>query len=160
MTDQDVLTILHRDGGALTDETEELLARLMLVADKRMAEATIEFEIDALVEVALRALSPGVNDPFTAMACVDHLADGMRLLATGKEHCLANRDADDVVRVIHKLATFREHLERAFGPILAAASDNEMVLGHIERAVGQLEALGGSESVIEALKDLRRRVPS
>lgn len=36
-----------------------------------------EFAVHQLVEVAVRALSPGINDPFTAVACVDRLASGL-----------------------------------------------------------------------------------
>jgi len=158
LADQAVLTVAYHEGARLPDDIENQLGCLMRVAEKRMPEATIEFEIDALVEVALRALSPGVNDPFTAIACVDHLADGMRLLATGKDHYLADRDTDDVVRVIHKLTPFREHLDRAFGPVIAAASGNEMVLRHMARAMEQLKALGGRKSVMDALEDLCDRL--
>ncbi|HZC01043.1 MAG TPA: DUF2254 family protein, partial [Gammaproteobacteria bacterium] len=41
----------------------------------------IEFAVDQLVEVAVRALSPGTNDPFTAMRCIDRLAEALCQLA-------------------------------------------------------------------------------
>ena len=34
----------------------------------------VEFAIDQLVEIAVRALSPGIHDPFTAITCIDRLA--------------------------------------------------------------------------------------
>lgn len=37
-----------------------------------------EFAVKQLVEIALRALSPGINEPFTAMTCIDRLTDGWR----------------------------------------------------------------------------------
>jgi uncharacterized membrane protein len=39
-------------------------------ADRR---PDVEFSIDQLVEIAIRALSPGINDPFTAIAYLDQL---------------------------------------------------------------------------------------
>ncbi len=41
----------------------------------------LEFAIRQLVEIAVRALSPGINDPFTAIACIDRLAAGLARLA-------------------------------------------------------------------------------
>jgi uncharacterized membrane protein len=40
---------------------------------QRMSSADLEFAIQQLVEVAVRALSPGINDPFTAMSVLDRL---------------------------------------------------------------------------------------
>ena len=59
------------------------------VGDRRSLAQDVEFAIDQIVEVAVRALSPGVNDPFTAMACVDRIGEvgalraGTIMLAVG-----------------------------------------------------------------------------
>ena len=37
----------------------------------------LAFAIDQLVEIAIRALSPAVNDTFTALTCIDWLGDGL-----------------------------------------------------------------------------------
>jgi hypothetical protein len=42
-----------------------------------------EFAIAQIVEIAIRALSPAVNDTFTGVACVDWLADALLVLANG-----------------------------------------------------------------------------
>lgn len=43
------------------------------IGAKRSALQDLRFIIDELVEIAARALSPGVNDPFTAITCLDWL---------------------------------------------------------------------------------------
>jgi uncharacterized membrane protein len=45
----------------------------VVVGPKRTPTPDVEFSIGALVEIAVRALSPGINDPRTAMTCIDHL---------------------------------------------------------------------------------------
>jgi uncharacterized membrane protein len=40
---------------------------------RRTSSQDVEFAAQQLVEIAVRALSPGVNDPFTAIAVLDHL---------------------------------------------------------------------------------------
>lgn len=37
----------------------------------------VSFGLDQLVEIALRALSPAVNDTFTAMTCIDWIGDSL-----------------------------------------------------------------------------------
>lgn len=41
---------------------------------RRTPRQDIVCAVDELVEVAVRALSPGINDPFTAIACIDRLS--------------------------------------------------------------------------------------
>ncbi len=41
----------------------------------------LSFAVDQLVEIAIRALSPAVNDTFTALACIDWLGDGLCKIA-------------------------------------------------------------------------------
>src|SRR5690606_23223519 len=59
---------LHED---LTNKVREAIRFGRL----RTTLQDLEFSIDQLVEVAVRALSPGINDPFTAMHCIDLLSE-------------------------------------------------------------------------------------
>lgn len=49
------------------------IRRATAVGPQRVSSADLEFAIRQLVEVAVRALSPGINDPHTAMSVVDRL---------------------------------------------------------------------------------------
>jgi uncharacterized membrane protein len=48
---------------------------------RRTLVQDVEFAIDQLVEVTVRALSPGVNDPFTAISCIARLGAALCTLA-------------------------------------------------------------------------------
>ena len=64
--------------------TESLAVRVnavFVLGNQRTATQDIEFAIHQLVEIAVRALSPGINDPFTAITCVDRLGSALRRLA-------------------------------------------------------------------------------
>ena len=67
------------DGGARSVE-DALRARLALTPRRRRT-GVADFEGDALSEIAMRALSPSLNDPFTAMACLDRILEGCIRLA-------------------------------------------------------------------------------
>lgn len=45
----------------------------LVTGPRRTSSQDVEFAAQQLVEVAVRALSPGINDPFTAIAVLDHL---------------------------------------------------------------------------------------
>ena len=58
------------------------------------------FILNEFVEVATRALSPGVNDPFTAMQCIDWLSDGLVQLSQRKLPTPYRMDEQDELRII------------------------------------------------------------
>jgi uncharacterized membrane protein len=60
---------LNRDPGDLADEINECF----LVGAHRTPRQDAACAVFELVEVAVRALSPGINDPHTAIACIDYL---------------------------------------------------------------------------------------
>jgi len=73
--------VLVNTQNELSDEIEKTIARAALLGPRRTPEQDVEFLIHQLVEIALRALSPGVNDPFTALDCVDRLGGALIILA-------------------------------------------------------------------------------
>src|SRR5580658_6307073 len=67
----------------------------------------LSFAVDQLVEIAIRALSPAVNDTFTALACIDWLGDGLGKIASRWRPVTVHRDAAGQVRVITVTVSFR-----------------------------------------------------
>ncbi len=81
----------------------------------------LSFAVDQLVEIAIRALSPAVNDTFTALACIDWLGDGLGKIAAGWHPATVHRDASGHVRVITVTVSFRRLVERAHDKIRQAS---------------------------------------
>ena len=81
----------------------------------------LSFAVDQLVEIAIRALSPAVNDTFTALACIDWLGDGLCKIAGGWQPATVHRDAAGRVRVITVTVSFRRLVERAHDKIRQAS---------------------------------------
>ena len=79
------------------------------------------FAVDQLVEIAIRALSPAVNDTFTALACIDWLGDGLCKIADRWQPVSVRRDATGQVRVITITVGFRRLVERAHDKIRQAS---------------------------------------
>ncbi len=79
------------------------------------------FAVDQLVEIAIRALSPAVNDTFTALACIDWLGDGLVKIVERPRPALVHRDATGRVRVIAVVVSFRRLVERSHEKIRQAS---------------------------------------
>ncbi len=98
-------------------ELTEKLQGVFLFGEKRTPIQDTEFAIHQLVEIASRALSPGINDPYTAITCVDKLTGIMCKLA-GVDFPSAYRfDKDGKLRVVAKPATFSGVMDAAYNQI-------------------------------------------
>lgn len=83
-----------------------------------------EFAIHQLVEIALRALSPGINDPYTAITCIDKLSAVLCNL-TDKEFPQHNiHDDDEALRLVCKALTFTAIATAAFDQIREQSENN------------------------------------
>lgn len=105
---------------AAPGEDEEFNGKVLdaiALGNERVAGRDIEFFIDQLVEIATRALSPGINDPFTAMACIDQLGASLRLLSERKLPAPNHRDEDGRVRVHARSQTYEGAVGAAFNLI-------------------------------------------
>jgi uncharacterized membrane protein len=87
----------------------------------------IEFAIDQLVEVAVRALSPGINDPFTAITCVDRLGEALCQLATKEFPSPARYGEDGRLRLVIEVSTPAGIIDAAFHQIRQASRSNAAV---------------------------------
>ena len=95
---------------ALDDETEDALGACVTIGDERTSVQDLLFLSDELVEMVGRALSPGVNDPQTAVTCLNWLRVG---LAEFARRCPGESDGRARVRLDR--VTFETMLERSFG---------------------------------------------
>jgi uncharacterized membrane protein len=80
----------------------------------------LQFAIDQLVEIAIRALSPAVNDTFTALACVDWLGDGLTRLTVIDLRDGVHRDDDGAVRLLEPPLEYERLVNRAYDQIRQA----------------------------------------
>jgi uncharacterized membrane protein len=149
-----VLAVTRESGAAeISQELEEKLCSLVSVGQRRTPEASIEFEISALVEVALRALSPGINDPFTANACIDRLADGLRQLMQRKTQQPVTRDEQGKIRILHQLQPFSRYLSKSFDEIAEAGREKRRVLNNLISVHESLEVLAPGDNVRDQLHE-------
>jgi uncharacterized membrane protein len=113
----------------------ESLRDAVIIGGTRTAEDDLEFSVRQLVEVAVRALSPAINDPFTAMAAVDWLGAALAQL-TAKEFPPRYRyDKGATLRVIAEVPTFGGVAHTIFSRIRHYGGASPMVLNRLLEVV-------------------------
>ena len=109
--------VLVWPGSKLTDRLIERVDSAFSTDNQRTSTQDIEFVVNELVEIAIRALSPSVNDPFTAVTCVDRLGSALCRLAQREMPSQYRYDTEGQLRVIAPTITFSEITDAAFDQI-------------------------------------------
>lgn len=112
---------------ALDDKIHEQVFEHIELGAYRTPVQDPEFAIHQLVEIALRALSPGINDPYTAITCIDKLNSVLCGLTTGKFPPKQHFDENDSLRVVCKALRFDNIARAAFNQIRQEANSNVAV---------------------------------
>jgi len=88
-----------------------------ILGSERTENQDVDFPIKQLVEIAIRAISPAINDPFTAIRCIDRLSVALCRLAKTDFPSPYRYDQDNNLRVIADPVTFAELTDAAFNQI-------------------------------------------
>jgi uncharacterized membrane protein len=126
----------------------ENLGRSQVTGPYRTLTQDISFGFDQLVEIAIRALSPAVNDTFTALTCIDWLSDCLCRITVGWHPQRVHRDRNGYVRVIAYQTDYERLVQRSFEKIRQAGVGMPAVM------IRQLDAL---HKVMEQTVDPDRR---
>ena len=130
------------------------LRRSHITGPYRTLTQDVAFAVDQLVEIALRALSPAVNDTFTALTCIDWLGDSLCRIAADWNPDPVCRDAAGLVRLIAAPISYDRLVERAFEKVRQAAGGMPAVM---IRQLAALTAVSRSADGPERRKVLLRQ---
>jgi uncharacterized membrane protein len=110
------------------------------------------FGIRQLVDIALHALSAGINDTTTAVMCVDHLTAILARLAS-REIPSSRRYEDGELRVIAIGPTFADLVAESFDQIRGSAEGNVAIMLRMLGALQTIASLTDSPSRRRALRE-------
>jgi uncharacterized membrane protein len=120
-------------GEPLEEELTEAIRETFILGVQRLRLQDVEFALKQLVEIAVRALSPGINDPFTAITCLDRLGAALSRLAGRDIPSACRYDEQDKLRVITDSVTFAGLTDTAFNQIRQYGRSNvEVVIRMLE----------------------------
>ncbi|HLL46520.1 MAG TPA: DUF2254 domain-containing protein [Longimicrobiaceae bacterium] len=112
----------------------------------------VEFAVDQLVEIAVRALSPGINDPFTAMNCLDRLGAALCHFARREAPSpLRLDDAGKLRVVVESRVTFAGMVDASFNQIRQYGRSSASVTVRILETIARVMPCAGGDEERAAL---------
>jgi uncharacterized membrane protein len=137
--------------GDLSDTDVDELQACFALGTAKTEEQNILFLAEQQVEMIARALSPGVNDPYTAINCLNWLAAGLAA-GSGAGDAFGPEGTD---RVSMPTVDLRTILEATFGAAYPYVTPDDMVLAHWSALLDELET-GSSASLSRAVRAFRK----
>ena len=122
------------------EELAERVARMYAIGQYRTVDQDAAFGIRQLVDVALKALSPGVNDTTTAVSCIDYLGAVLVHLSERRIESPV-REHHGTVRVLARGPSFESLLRLALDEIRQNAGANVSVLRRLLQTIAQVAAV-------------------
>ena len=122
----------------VSESTRKAIRRAFTLGQERTPHRILNTQCDELVEIAVRALSPGINDPFTAAAVINRLASALELAALNSAPVQHYTDDAGKLRVLAIPADLTDLFDTALNQIRQAARNTPAVLIQLARICGQL----------------------
>ena len=145
----------------MTDCTPEGTAALRGAFDlgpSRTLQQDVEFGVLQIVDIALKAISPAVNDPSTAISCVDQLSRILIRFASREPPESVLYDPPGVLRVSMSWIDFEKLLDSAFEQIRMYSKTDVAVSLRMLRALGDIAATTNDPNFRRALGNRGQRI--
>jgi uncharacterized membrane protein len=133
---------VHGAKGPLPENT---LTRGIRLDRERTFEQDPKYPIRLLVDIAIKALSPAINDPTTAVQTIDQIEDLLRRLGRHDLDTGYASDASGVLRLVFPMPTWEDYLTLAFDEIRQYGIGSVQVMRRLRAALTEL-----SESLTDA----------
>ena len=139
---------------AIDTELENLIRKSFSIQKFRSFDQDVEYGIRQLVDIAIKAISPAVNDPTTCVNCIHYLGVIIKELTTRD---LTSRTARELAkhRITVKEPSFEQFVDDAFDQIYHFGRRDHVI---VRTLIGVLAEITGSVSDAERLKTLAREV--
>ena len=127
--------LLVSSAAEITDEVRSDLQFMFALGAHRTSTQNALFLVDQLMEVAARALSPGVNDPITAKTCIDWLQSALIRLSNRGDPESFRFDEHEHLRLIATPATFRDFCSNTFDQLRPYVAPDRNVAIHMMQMI-------------------------
>jgi len=145
-------TLLLQVHGAKAALKETDLMRAIRLSFERTQEQDPKYPIRLLVDIAIKALSPAINDPTTAVQAIDQIEDLLRRLGRRDLDAGYARDADGTLRLVFPMPTWDDYLELAFDEIRQYGAGSVQVMRRLRSALVGLADCVVAEARVDAVR--------
>jgi uncharacterized membrane protein len=145
-------TLLLQIHGAKEPLSEKDLMRAIHLERERTSEQDPKYPIRLLVDIAIKALSPAINDPTTAVQAIDQIEDLLRRLGQRDLDAGYGRDANGVLRLVFPMPTWEDYLTLAFDEIRQYGAGSVQVMRRLRSTLVGLEDSVVADARVEAVR--------
>jgi uncharacterized membrane protein len=131
-------TLLLRVHGADIPLAEDALRGAVHLEWERTFEQDPKYPIRLLVDVAIKALSPAINDPTTAVQTIDQIEDLLHRLGRCELNTGYAKDATGIIRLVVPMPTWEDYLTLAFDEIRQYGVTSVQVIRRLRSALVSL----------------------
>jgi uncharacterized membrane protein len=117
------------------------LRNIFELGDERTFDQDPKYAIRLLVDIAIRALSPAVNDPTTAVQALDQIGDLLARLGQRRLEIGGFRDNAGTLRVVAEFPSWDDFLHLGFEEILAYGAKSVQIMRRMKALVADLLAV-------------------
>lgn len=146
-------TVLLRVHGGSSAIDEERLLRAIVLRRTRTFEQDPAYPLRLLVDIAIRALSPAVNDPTTAVQTIDQLEDLLRRIEKVHIDLGVVKDRVGATRVLVPMPSWDDYLRLAFDEIRQYGAGSLQVMRRMRSALDNLLHLAADEGRAAAVRN-------
>jgi uncharacterized membrane protein len=147
--------VSDKNHSPIDGQMERRIRRAFQIGNNRTPTQDVEYAVNQLVEIATRAMSPAINDPYTAMTCLDYLGDGLSQFIQQGEKGSDYYDPQGRLRLRLDPITFEKLLNAAFDMLRHCCSDNASLLLHMLEVI---DMIGQEAKSSPARQELLRHV--
>jgi uncharacterized membrane protein len=124
--------------GSPPSNVEGSLRASVAFGSERTMEQDPTFAFRIAIDIALRALSPAINDPTTAVLAIDQLHRMLRMV--GKRHLRSNEilDKSGKLRLIFRTPNWEDFVHLAFSEIRSCGSNNLQIVRRLRAMIQNL----------------------
>jgi uncharacterized membrane protein len=152
--------------GAAHPLSEQALLRAIDLSIERTFVQDPKYPIRLLVDIAIKALSPSINDPTTAVQAIDQLEDILRRLGRRALDDVQAKDRDGIVRLTYPTPNWEDFLRLSFDEIRYYGANSVQVtrrlrsaLVGIAESINDPERVRGVEQYVQQLNTVISRLP-
>jgi len=149
---QPLLSVWGRDKEGQHKDVCSAVVSAVITGEIRTATDDPQYPITQIHQIAERALSPGINDPGTAISCIDSLTLALSEVVDQDFPGFVLHDDKDLPRLLIRRFDFSSLIENAYSPIRRSAGSQVLVARCLFGSIAQLMALTKRKSRLQLLR--------
>lgn len=139
----------------LTNDLQSNIRECFVWGAQKTINQDTFFSIDLLIEVIARALSTGVNDPYSAIECLDQITAAMHKLLKSNQPIEVMSDKMNEYFVYFKSITTSELLDRTYRKLIPYVTRDKMVSDHLLNNLISLRLTSLDEDIRLKISELK-----